>query len=467
MSIRSRKGGGKEGKGEKKGVVNRKGNFQPFTTNRTELSEIPERNQGGEMKIAKITLFALLAALVAVGVSTTSYAFHSGGVAECGGCHSMHTPAPTGSFLLINSDASSTCLSCHQNAADTGPSSYHISTAPGSLGSGQAPLQRTPGGDFGWLKKTYNFTVRGTTTTENGATHGHNIIASDFGYVVDPVNSAAPGGTFTSSQLACNSCHDQHGQYRRLSTGVIAKTGAPIKASGSYDNTATNEPDTANAVGTYRLLAGAGYNKAAFPGVPAAKVPGTYNRTEAATQTRTAYGHATTGGHTAWGSWCATCHPDMHSSGNYVHPTDETLSGGTAANYQQYVKSGDMSGTTGATSFTSLVPFIESTADYTVLASHAKNNDTVLSGPTASDRVSCLSCHRAHASGWEYALRWNMEGEFMVYNSLYPGTDTTPTVPQFARGRLGAETNAAYYDRPVTKFATYQRVLCNKCHAKD
>jgi hypothetical protein len=32
---------------------------------------------------------------------------------------------------------------------------------------------------------------------------------------------------------------------------------------------------------------------------------------------------------------------------------------------------------------------------------------------------------------------------------------------------LGAETNAAYYDRPVTKFATYQRVLCNKCHAKD
>ena len=48
-----------------------------------------------------------------------------------------------------------------------------------------------------------------------------------------------------------------------------------------------------------------------------------------------------------------------------------------------------------------------------------------------------------------------------------PGTDTTSTVPQFARGRLGAETQAAYYDRPVTAFASYQRVLCNKCHAKD
>ena len=114
-----------------------------------------------------------------------------------------------------------------------------------------------------------------------------------------------------------------------------------------------------------------------------------------------------------------------------------------------------------------LVPFIENTGNYGTLASHAKNDDTYLAGPASSDRVACLSCHRAHATGWEYGLRWNMEGEFMVYNSLYPGTDTTPTVPQFARGRTGAETQAAYYDRPVTKFASYQRVLCNKCHAKD
>ena len=39
--------------------------------------------------------------------------------------------------------------------------------------------------------------------------------------------------------------------------------------------------------------------------------------------------------------------------------------------------------------------------------------------------------------------------------------------PQVRRGRLAVETQAAYYDRPVTAFATYQRVLCNKCHAKD
>ena len=421
------------------------------------------------MKGLKVSLVIMAAALLTVGFSGMAYAFHSGGVAECGGCHSMHAPVSTDN-LLIQADSSSTCLSCHQNAADTAANGYHVSTAPGSLGAGQAPLQRNPGGDFGWLKKNYTFTVRGTTTTEDGATHGHNIIAGDFGYVADPVNTTAPGGTFQSSQLSCVSCHDMHGQYRRRADGTIGKDGGPIIASGSYATSTTpgyaEPPATGTALGVYRLLAGAGWSKAPFTGVPAAKAPNTYNRTEATTQTRVAYGHATTGGQVAWGTWCATCHTDMHSANGYVHPVDQSLTGGTNDIYNQYVKSGDMTGVITA-SFTSLVPFVEQTSDYATLALHAKNDDTYLNGPTGSDRVSCLSCHRAHASGWEFGLRWNMEGEFMTYNSLYPGTDTTPTAPQFARGRLGAETQAAYYDRPVTKFASYQRVLCNKCHAKD
>jgi len=414
-----------------------------------------------------------LAVMALAAFAGNAYAFHSGGVAECSGCHSMHNPMAGGKFLLVGTDQSSACLTCHQNANDTGPSSYHISTAPGSLGAGQAPLQRSPGGDFGWIKKDYSFTVRGTTTNEDGDTHGHNIIAVDFGYSVDGTNANAPGGSgFPSSQLACNSCHDPHGQYRRLNTGAISKTGGPIRASGSYydpNNPTNNEPNSTTAVGVYRLLAGAGYTKdgVTFAGVPAAKVPSTYNRTEAVTQTRTSYGRSSDPGHVTWGNWCGTCHPDMHSSGNYVHPTDEDLDSTSATIYEQYVKTGDMTGSAGS-SFTSLVPFVKNSGDYaTVLAPLARNDNSQLGGPSTNDQVSCLSCHRAHASGWEYALRWNIEGEFMTYNSLYPGTDTTPTVPQFARGRLASETQAAYYDRPVTTFASYQRVLCNKCHAKD
>ena len=414
-----------------------------------------------------------LAGMVLAAFASSAYAFHSGGVAECGGCHSMHSPKAGGSYLLVGIDQSSACLTCHEHAGDTGPSSYHVSTASADMPAGVAPLQRSPGGDFGWIKKDYTFTVRGTTTNEDGDTHGHNIIAGDFGYAVDGTNATAPGGSgFPSSQLACVSCHDPHGQFRRNQAGTVSKTGQPIYASGSYYNgtsVAANEPTANESVGVYRLLAGAGYSKdgITFGGVPAAKVPSTYNRTESTTQVRTSYGLATTGGHVTWGNWCGTCHPDMHSSGNYVHPVDEDL-GSTIANiYGQYVKTGDMTGTP-TSSFTSLVPFVKGTGVYADLAVLAVNNNSQLGGPAASgDQVSCLSCHRAHASGWEYALRWNMEGEFITYNSLYPGTDTTPTVPQFARGRLGAETQAAYYDRPITTFASYQRVLCNKCHAKD
>jgi len=424
------------------------------------------------MKSVRWVLIVVGAALLAVGLGGTALAFHSGGVAECTGCHSMHSPAASGTFLLKGSDPSSTCLNCHEHAGDTGPTSYHISTAPADMPAGVAPLQRTPGGDFGWLKKTYTFTVRGTATIEDGSIHGHNIVAVDKGYVADPVNTTAPGGTFPAAQLACNSCHDPHGKYRRLSDGTIAKSGAPIIASGSYATNSTpgyaEPPAAGTALGVYRLLAGAGYSKngVTFLGNPAAKAPATYNRKEDTTQTRVAYGHATSGGHVSWGDWCATCHGQMHSNGSYVHPVDQDLGSEIKTNYDQYVKSGDMTGTN-ASAFLSLVPFVEGTGDYATLASHAKNDDTYLAGPSVTDKVSCISCHRAHASGWPHALRWNMEGEFIVYNSLWPGTDTTPTVPQFARGRMSAETQAAYYDRPATKFASYQRVLCNKCHAQD
>jgi hypothetical protein len=353
-------------------------------------------------------------------------------------------------------------LTCHEQAGLATPSSYHVSTAGADMGAGIAPKQRTPGGDFGWLKKDYTFVVRGTTTTELGETHGHNIVAADAGYIADAENATAPGGTYTSANLGCQSCHDPHGRYRRLSDGTIAPTGSPIIGSGSYNNSA--DPAAGQAVGVYRLLAGAGYD--AGSGVsftkdpPAAVAPSSYNATEATNQMRVAYGKGMSG-------WCAQCHPDMHTtSGRLVHPVDQNLGGTIKTIYDQYRKSGDMTGTN-ADSYNSLVPFEENSNDYTALKLHAQNNNSYLTGPSDTSQVQCLSCHRAHAGGWMEGLRFNLEGEFMVYNGLWPGTDTTPTVPQFARGRTSTETAAAYYDRPATQFATYQRALCNKCHAKD
>jgi len=423
------------------------------------------------MKKLRFGLAFLGAAALLLIAGGTPQAFHSGGVAECGGCHSMHSAPSGGSFLLVGTDPSSTCLSCHMHAGDTGPSSYHVATADIDMPAGVPPLQRGPGGDFGWLRKSYTMTIRGTTSTEEGQTHGHNVVAVDTAFnVPDSNNTLSPGGTFPGSQLGCESCHDPHGRARRLTGGVYVNaiytpgsSNAPIIGSGSYATSA--EPGAGQAVGVYRLLRGLGDDSqgVTFDGVAIAIAPSSYNRKESSTQTRVAYGHS---GDNTWGAWCGTCHEEMHTwSGANRHPVDETLGSDVAANYNAYVKSGDLTGSS-ASSFTSLVPFVENTGTISTLQSHAKNDDTYLNGPATSDRVSCLSCHRAHASGWPEALRWNMEGEFIIYNSLFPGTDNGAPA-QFARGRLAAETQAAYYDRPVTKFASYQRVLCNKCHAKD
>ena len=426
------------------------------------------------MKVVRLSLVIVATALLTIGLSAMANAFHSGGVAECEGCHSMHAPKAS-NYLLVGSDPSSTCLTCHEHAGDTGPSSYHISTADADLGTGTAPLQRTPGGDFGWLKKTYNYTYTSggetVSETEEGQTHGHNIVALDNNYVADTTNTVSPGGSYSATDLGCASCHDPHGQGRRLSDGSYATTGAPIIASGSYHNSPT--PGVGEAVGIYRLLGSPAYDAmdGVFTSYPIAISPSSYNRTEDTSQTRVAYGAT---GTNTWGNWCASCHQAMHSSGNYVHPVDESL-GDVATSYGNYVKSGDLSGNFGSVPgggpYLSLVPFAENTGDFALLANHANPANNYLNGPGTSDKVMCLSCHRAHASGFVHGLRFDLGYEFMVKGGDYIGSDNPAITGSRAgaqhRGRTIAEWQAAYYDRPATVFATYQRVLCNKCHAKD
>jgi len=323
--------------------------------------------------------------------------------------------------------------------------------------AGIAPLQRSPGGDFGWLKKTYTFDSHGIKT-EDGATFGHDITASGKGYTGRSNNLNAPGGgTFPTASLACNSCHDPHGKYRRDSTGAVTLGGGQIIASGSYDTSLI--PTGTDTVGVYRLLAGNGYTKGGvtFNAAPVAVAPKTYNRTEATTQTRVSYGVGGATGTGTWSNWCKTCHPAMHSTGNNVHPVDQGIGDTNAGFYNAYVKTGDMGGTI-ATAYSSLVPFAKNSGDFITLAALAKNDDTSLGGPESGDQVMCLSCHRAHASGSPAMLRWYMGSEFVTEEGDYV---------MESRGRTVSEAAAVYYDRPATQFATYQRVLCNKCHAQD
>jgi predicted CXXCH cytochrome family protein len=394
----------------------------------------------------------------------------------------------TGPALLKANSQSGACLNCHEpGVQDTAPSSYHISTVGINANDATTPVEMTPGGDFAWLKKTMNYTVRGSAKVNDGDRHGHNIVAVDFGYNADKVNLVAPnaqtqGTGYPAGNLACSSCHDPHGRYRRDASGAITKTGLPIFNSGSYSNSKAPIASV-SAVGVYRLLAGDQYQPVSVTGSwaftappPAAVAPSTNNRSEATGgQTHVVYG-------SGMSEWCGNCHGGMHSntvgsdtailaSGN-VHPAGNgaKLTQTIVNNYNAYVSSGIMTNTDVNKAYSTLAPFEtgngQTLNDYTAMKALAVNTDTVNHSAQTTSNVMCLSCHRAHASAFESMTRYMLANEFMTTaDSTNAATYDTAGAP--GQGYSVAQQTAAYYGRPATVFGPYARNYCNKCHAKD
>ena len=368
-----------------------------------------------EMKLMKLLLVIMAAAVVTLALGGNALAFHGDGVAYCAGCHTMHnsqdgqtvTDTP-GGYLLLQADASSACLRCH--------AAYGQLTDDGT-GYGS-------GGDYYWIKRTWTWTItRGTRTITNnsyGYEHGHNIISADFGLPTgDPVLDKAPGGSFDSANLSCASCHDPHG-----------KGDAPLllRENSSY------------ADGT-----------AIFPAGP---VMATLNR-----QTTPGNGgYETDDNHVAYGSgmsaWCAACHWTFDDGlTSHMHPTNQTLGTDIANNYNKYISTGNTGGGISKTGkYLALVPFETGATD-------AANLDTrSTDGPDAGSKVACISCHRAHATAFQDAGRWDFAEEFLVDSHPDGSTD----------GSTATEKTNSYYGRDIaTDFSTDQRSLCNKCHIQD
>jgi hypothetical protein len=406
------------------------------------------------MKMKKTYKVALVASvgMLGIGLAGTAFAFHDGGVAHCDGCHTMHNSnngainanggtVGTGitSTLTKGSDASSTCLNCHQGTAG----GYHVkSTNPEAAD----PTHANSGGDFYWLTTDVP-KGRGTSLAAN---HGHNIVAADFGLVEDAVLTVAPSdGTvaFSASNLGCNSCHDPHGKKDNNINPL------PIEASGSYG--AVNPLPGEVVLGNFRLLGGVGYDGGLGGGLSfTAGDPVGVGKN----------GVDSNVGHTDYGSgmseWCANCHSGFTAADTIVshrHPAGNNADLGAtiAASYNAYITTGNMGGDI-TTSFDHLVPFERGVFD-------AENDGTPddpslaytsTAGADATSNVMCLSCHRAHASAFDNMGRWNLANTMLIEE------EANAIAAGFTLQQLNGGDDMA-------RFGEYQRSLCNKCHVQD
>jgi hypothetical protein len=362
------------------------------------------------MRSIRISGFLAIALMMAAG---TAFAFHSGGVAECAGCHTMHNSqdgAPidtTGNaigheYLLRGGNSSDACLDCHAAYGQF----------DGGAGFG-------PGGDFYWVTKTYTWSSHGENEVSTGDSHGHNAIAPAHGIDADAALSHAPGGEFLSSRLTCTSCHDPHGnQAFRLLYGSTGD--GPIYDGGRYD---FENPAPLAKGNSRRTYVGGG-------------------------------GDETNAKHTVYkagmSEWCANCHTDFHSenTNNFVHPEGD-MGSTVASAYNAYVSTDNPTGGSSNSAYWGLVPFEAVNVD---LSTVSTTNYT--QGPTGVDQVMCVSCHRAHATAFPDIGRWDF-AETFIGDSHPQGTD----------GGVGP--NDASYKYYQYTFVNNQRALCKKCHVKD
>lgn len=357
----------------------------------------------------------ILVAVAALALGAPALAFHDSGVAHCNGCHTMHnsqnsaamnfaadgspggTPVGTGfPDLLLFGNKTDVCLRCH--AGDGG---YHVWSDDVNAPSSSA---LRGAGDFVFLEEdNLNDAHGGATDPVLGESAGHSVISAMKGTAVDSMNATGPGGNYDSNNMHCTSCHDPHGT---ASYRILYQAGQAVD---NVTYTATIDADGIS------VFAGA-------------ETPGNHN----------AY-------HSGYSDWCATCHGDFHqASGALVHPSGEAMDD-VANVYNAYNGTEDCilnpptatqpcgSGVQ-ATAYLDEVPFEDPA---TTTSSTA--------GPTASSMVSCVSCHRAHATSAMDAGRWD-------FNVTGLAED-------------GAESGS--YAIPDPYGSVYQRSLCNKCHSKD
>ncbi|MBI5576058.1 MAG: hypothetical protein HY896_06800 [Deltaproteobacteria bacterium] len=446
--------------------------------------------------IAALTAAPAIAAVPSqtTGAGPNTAQYHSYDGLVCTDCHTLHNsdggarisgnklqdggatdwnPGAGGSYreLLKKGDWTDMCLSCHKQGYNTSASADLVGventgwTAPivmtltGAIPAGIS----MPAGDFYQSnldpKKGHN-----PAYTKGSASPTSKLMAADT-----VLGNAPPGGTITDGEWSCHSCHGMHSRFsgsytawrqikRKVNgvvvTGNVTSFGVETSAGGETQNTAY-EPIKSNSRGD---IQGTTYVNKRQDGkdLQGADLFVDYSDTN-----KNVY----QGG---FSSFCSACHGDFHGTEQTEGGTDKTQTAGVWMKHPTNLKM-DMTPTSrkyGITTYKATVtnaqannpnpvgydfryPLIKADADFAVLSTSASAADpATLSG---NDRLSCLTCHKAHASSFENMTRWDTNGHAFLPNG---GADVEGQTWNGTAWVAGASVG----DNPTFG--------CGKCHQK-
>lgn len=407
------------------------------------------------------------------GINTKQYHSYDGLI--CTDCHTLHGSEDgafvnagtgagqwigTGGFreLLKKDDWTDMCLSCHKQGFNTSATV----DLPGVTDSGWvAPIVMTtdgvdpvglsmPAGDFYYSnldpKKGHN----------PAFTKGSMAMATSKLMSADPVlGSKPPGGAISDGEWSCHSCHGMHSRfsgsytaYRQIkrkvngvvTTGDVSGFGVETVVPSDVQN-ASYEPIKSNSRGD---IQGTNYVNLRKDGqaLQGADLYADYGDTN-----KNVY----QGG---FSSFCSACHGDFHGTQTTEGGTDNAQTAGVWLKHptnllmEQPVSTRKYGINTYKAAVTNAqgtnpnpvgydwkYPLVKADADFSVKSTVAAATDPLtLSG---SDRLMCLTCHKAHASKYENMTRWDTNAHAFIANGAtdHEGETSTGDNPAYGCGK--------------------------------
>lgn len=413
------------------------------------------------------------------GVNTAQYHSYDGLI--CTDCHTLHgsedgaavsAGAGAGNWaggagyreLLKKGDWTDMCLSCHKQGYETSATA----DLPSVVNSGWiAPIVMTldgvdpagkslPAGDF------YYSNVDPQKGHNPAYTKGSLATATSKLMAADPtLGSMPPGGVaITDGEWSCHSCHGMHSRFSgsytawrqvkrkvngKVVTGDVSGFGVETTTGGETQN-ASYEPIKSNSRGD---IQGTNYVNTRKDGNA---LQGADLYADLGDTNKNVY----QGG---FSSFCSACHGDFHGGNGEIrkvdntktivggvwikHPTNVTMdqSGGSKYGINTYraVITNAQANNPNPSGYDWKYPLVKADTDFSVKSTVASATDNATLATT--DRISCLTCHKAHASQYENMTRWDTNAHSFIAN-----------------GATDFEGEASIGDNPAYG--------CGKCHQK-